>query len=406
MKLRLSWANVGNDTNPYSLDQFYSTTSFSGGYTLPGTIVDPLIKPENIESWETGLDARFLRNRISIDLALYYTSATNQIVNVDLDQITGATGATINAGEIQNKGIEIAANFVPIRGKDFDWSFSLTWSMNKNKLVSLQDGWDPDEPYQTDMGTTIGSRTYIYSYLGEEMYWIYGRGFQKAPEGAYYIDENGEKVDASGMDIVDSNGYPLLDEQPTTKIGKVNPDWRAGMTQSFRYKNFSLSATFSGQLGGNAFSVTNFALSYQGKLTNSLEGRYDGLVHDGVNVINNPDGSVTYTKNTTITQNIQTYYNTYIWNRNNTEMNTFSTSFLKMKELRLDYRFSDELIRKTRIFQRAKLGLFATNLFCLTDFPQYDPETGMLDGSNIHNGIEVMSFPMTRSYGVNVEISF
>ena len=96
------------------------------------------------------------------------------------------------------------------------------------------------------------------------------------------------------------------------------------MTQFLRYKNFTLSATLSGQLGGNAYSVTNFALSYIGKLNNSIEGRYDGLVHEGVNVVNNPDGTVTYTKNTTITQDIQTYYNIYIWNRNNTEMNTFS----------------------------------------------------------------------------------
>ncbi len=406
MKMRLSWANVGNDTDPYGLDQYYSNTSYSGGYMLPGDIKDPMIQPENIESWETGLDARFFQNRVSFDLALYASSSTNQIVSVVLDQITGATSMKINAGRIENKGIELSTRFVPVRAKDFEWSFTFTWSKNKNKLASLQDGWDPEQPFQTDMGTTIGSRTFIYSFVGQEMYWIYGRGFQKAPEGSYYTDENGNQVDASGMHIVDSNGYPLLDDQPTTQIAKVNPDWRAGMTQFLRYKNFTLSATLSGQLGGNAYSVTNFALSYIGKLNNSIEGRYDGLVHEGVNVVNNPDGTVTYTKNTTITQDIQTYYNIYIWNRNNTEMNTFSTSFLKLKELRLDYRFSDEVIRKTGFLQGARLGIFATNVFCLTEFPQYDPETGMLDGANIHSGIEAMSFPMTRSYGVNVQLNF
>jgi len=407
MKLRISWANVGNDTDSYKLDQTYnSDTGYPGGYLLTNTIPDPLIQPENIESWETGLDARFFNNRLSFDVALYNSSSTNQIVTMDVDQITGATGVVINAGEIQNKGIELASRFVPVRTKDFEWSFTFTWSKNKNILVSLLDGWDPEQPWQTDMGTTIGSRTYIYSFIGEEMNWIYGRGFQTAPEGAYYIDENGEQVDASGMTLVDSNGYPILDEQPTTRIGKVSPDWRAGMTQSISYKNLSLSATFSGQLGGNAYSVTNFALSYTGKLNNSIEGRYDGLVHEGVNAITNADGTITYTKNTTITSDIETYYNIYIWNRNNTLMNTFSTSFLKMKELRLDYRFDDALLRKTKIVQGAKLGVFATNLFCLTEFPQYDPETGMLDGSNILSGIESMSFPMTRSYGVNVEISF
>src|SRR5690606_22348209 len=157
---------------------------------------------------------------------------------------------------------------------------------------------------------------------------------------------------------------------------------------------------------GNAFSVTNFALSYQGKLKNSLEGRYDGLVHPGVNVVENPDGSLSYTKNNTVTENIQTYYNAYIWNRNNTEMNTFSTDFLKLRELRLDYQLPKKILEKTGVFQDMSFGVFATNVFTLTDFPQYDPETGMLNGSNIMSGIESMTFPMTRTYGLNVKVSF
>ncbi|MCF8378694.1 MAG: SusC/RagA family TonB-linked outer membrane protein [Bacteroidales bacterium] len=406
MKLRLSWANVGNDTSPYSLDQYYSTTSYPGGYRLPGTIVDPMIKPENVESWEAGLEAKLFMNRVSFDIALYNSSTTNQIVSVDMDQITGSTSMNINAGEIQNKGIEIASGFVPVRKNDFEWSFSFTWSKNNNKLVSLQDGWDPEQPLQTDMGTTIGSRVYIYSFVGEEMHSIYGRGFQRAPEGAFYIDGDGNQVDASGMHIVNSSGYPVLDESPDRKIGKVNPDWRAGMTQNLRYKNFSFSANFSGQLGGNAYSVTNFSLSYQGKLNNSIEGRYDGLVHEGVNIINNPDGTTSYTENTTVTSDIQTYYNTYIWNRNNVEMNTFSTSYLKLREVRLDYKIPEKIVRQTRFLQQASLGIFATNLFCITDFPQYDPETGMLNGSYIQKGIEAMSFPMTRTYGFNAKLSF
>ena len=405
LKLRFSWANVGNDTSPYSLDQYYNNTSFPGGYVLPGTIPDPLIKPENVESWETGLEGHFFENRVSFDLALYYSSTTDQIVSVDTDQITGATGLKINAGEIVNKGIEVSGTFVPIRSNDFNWSFDLNWSKNYNELVSLQDGWDPNEPFQTDLGTTIGGRVYVYSYVGEEMYNIYGRGFKKAPEGSIYLDDNGNQVDASGMDLVDADGYPILDENPDRKIGNVNPDWRAGMTQNFRYKNLSLSATFTGQYGGNTFSVTNFALSYQGKLKNSLPGRYDGLVHEGVNAVQNPDGTTTYTKNKTVTSDIQTYYNSYVWNRNNTESNTFDTSFIKLREVRLGYSFPKEVMAKTGFLQNAEVGVFGSNLWMWTNFPQYDPEGGMLNGSDIHRGIEAMTFPFTRSYGINVKLS-
>ncbi len=407
LKFRLSWANVGNDTSPYSLDQYYSTTDYSGGYVLPGTIPDPLIKPENVESWETGLEMSLFKKRMTLDVAFYNSNTTDQIVSVALDQITGATGMKINAGKIENKGIEITAGFVPVRTRNFTWSFDVNWSRNYNKLVSLQDGWDPETPLQTDMGTTIGGRTYIYSYVGEEMHVIYGRGFQRAPEGAFYTDAQGNRVDCSGMVLVDEKtGYPILDESPNRRIGKVNPDWRAGMTQRFRYKNWQLSATFTGQYGGHAFSVTNFALSYQGKLTNSIEGRTDGLVHKGVNAVKNNDGTISYKQNNTITEDIQTYYNKYIWNRDNTEMNTFSTSFLKLKELRLDYDVPASFLKKTKVLQKANIGVYATNVFCITDFPQYDPEVGMLNGSDIYKGIEAMSFPMTRTYGVNLKLAF
>lgn len=408
LKVRLSWANVGNDTSPYSLDQYYSTTDYSGGYRLPSSIPDPNIKPENVESWETGLEMSMFKKRLTLDLALYKSSTTDQIVNATLDQIVGATSMKINAGEIQNKGIEVSLGVVPVRTKDFTWSMNFNWSRNWNKLVSLQDGWDPETPLQTSMGTTIGSRTFVYSYVGEEMHIIYGKGFKRAPEGSYYLDENGNKVDCSGMHLVDATtGYPMLDDNPTTRIGKVNPDWRGGMSQTFRYKNFTLTATFTAQMGGHAFSVTNFSLGYQGKLKNSLPGRYDGLVHEGVNAIQNEDGTITYKKNTTITQDIQDYYNKYIWVRDNTEANTFSTDFLKLKEVRLNYTVPKNwLQQKVKFVQNASLGVWATNLFCITSFPAYDPEVGMMNGTDIYKGIETVAFPMTRSYGVNLKLSF
>ena len=97
------------------------------------------------------------------------------------------------------------------------------------ELVSLQDDWDPTVPLQTDMGTTIGSRTYVYSYVGQEMNIIYGRGYERAPEGSFYLDGNGNKVDCSNMPLVDAKtGYPILDQNPTRRIGKVNPIRRVG----------------------------------------------------------------------------------------------------------------------------------------------------------------------------------
>ena len=336
-KLRLSWANVGNDTSPYSLDQYYSASSISGGYSLPSVIPDPMIKPENIESWELGLDTKFFRNRLGLDLALYNSSTTNQIISLDVDPISGAGGMNINAGEINNKGIEISLYATPVKTSKFTWDVNFNWAKNKNTLVSLHERIDPSQPIETDMGTTIGGRLHVYSYVGQEMHQLYGFALKRAPEGSYYTDKEGNKVDCSGQVILDATtGLPSVEATADHFLGKVNPDFRGGFGTSLRYKNLSLSALFSYQVGGHRFSVTNGILSYQGKLKNSLEGRYDGIVAEGVNMTGT-GAEATFQPNNTVTSSIYTYYQAITLDRYNGEAHTFETSFLKFKEVRLEY---------------------------------------------------------------------
>lgn len=408
LKVRASWANVGNDTSPYSLYDAYSKTSLPGGFTLPSTLKDAYINPENVESWEVGFEGKFFSNRLNLDLALYKNTTTDQILGVSQSSETGATKVMMNAGRVENKGIEISFRLRPVQTRDLLWEINGNWARNKNKLCELNDGWDPSTPLQTSMGVTIGSRTFVYSYIGEEMHWIYGRDYVRAPKGSTYTDENGTVIDCSGMPIIDpKTGYPSLIEDPNQRIAKVNPDWKAGFGTSVRYKNLSFSAQFTAQVGGNSFSVTNFALSYQGKLKNSLPGREDGLVLKGVNAVDNGDGTISYCKNNTITENVYIYYNKYQWVRDNTKANTFSTDFLKLKEVRLDYRFPERWMQKTKFLRSASIGVFATNLFCITNWPQYDPEAaGVVSGTNIYGGIETGSFPMTRTYGFNIKLQF
>lgn len=408
-KVRLSWANVGNDTGPYSLDQYYTASAINGGYTLPTTIPNPLIKPENVESWELGLDMRFFQNRLGLDLAVYNSSATNQIVDVDIDPMVGAANMKINAGEINNKGIEIALSATPVRTKDFSWDVNLNWTKYKTVLVSLQDGWDPSVPWDNDMGTKIGGRLWVYSYVGQEMYQLYGLGMKRAPEGSFYTDANGNQVDASGMMILnETTGLPSYTAADNpVYLGRVTPDWKGGFSTTLRYKGLSLNAFFSYQWGGNRFSVTNGILSYQGKLTNSLEGRYDGIVASGVNVVNvDGNGVGEYKLNNTVTSSIYNYYQTYTQDRYNGEANTYNTSFLKFRELRIDYSLPASILKRTKVLQGASIGVFATNLFSWDNWPQFDPEGGMMTGTNVFSGIEAGAYPMTRTQGVNVRLSF
>lgn len=307
-KLRLSWANVGNDTSPYGLDQYYSASSISGGYTLPSLIPDPMIEPENMESWELGLDTKFFKNRLGLDIALYRSSTTNQIISLDIDPIVGASSMRINVGEITNKGIEVSMYATPVKTSDFTWNLNFNWAANRNTLVSLHESLDPSQPYKHDMGTTIGGRLHLYSYVGQEMYQLYGFALKRAPEGSFYTDNNGERVDCSGQVLIDATtGLPSVESTADHFLGKVNPDWKGGFGTSLRYRNLSLSALFSYQMGGHRFSVTHGILSYQGKLTNSLEGRYDGIVAEGVNMTGTGEAA-TFQPNNTVTNSIYTYY--------------------------------------------------------------------------------------------------
>ena len=202
IKLRGSWAQVGNDTSVFSLYDDYSTTDYPGGVTLPTASNYPYILPEKTSSWEVGLETKFLGNRLNVDVALYKTSTRNQIISAETSAETGSTSRKMNAGLITNKGVEVTFRMVPVRTKDINWEINGNWSLNKNKLNELQNGWDPATPLQTSTSTTIGSRIFVYSYVGKSMHQLYSAShYEYAPEGSTYNGRNGNQVDCSGMQI-------------------------------------------------------------------------------------------------------------------------------------------------------------------------------------------------------------
>lgn len=397
LKVRASWANVGNDTDPYTVDQYYSNTDFTGGVVLPGSVSNENLKPENVESTEMGIEMKMFKNRISFDATYYVANSTNQIISVPTDYITGGSSRVINAGHIRNQGLELAARFQPVKNKKFRWDINMNWSTNKNKVLELAPGVD-------SWIISTGPRGYVKATVGGSLGDLYGTGLVKAPKGAT-VTIDGKSVDVSGWDIVDkTNGEPIKSSEYKL-IGNVQPKWKAGMTHSISYKNFKLDMAFSAQWKGMAYSSTNFLLSYQGKLTNSLYGRYDGLVHKGVNVAT-VNGETVYTMNNTITTDVVNYYRNIIWHRDNMEYNTFSTTFLKFKEARLTYDMPKKLVSKIKGIQGVSVGVFATNIFCITHFPQYDPEIATMNGSLITKGFETLAYPMTRTYGANIKLQF
>ncbi|ADY50659.1 TonB-dependent receptor plug [Pseudopedobacter saltans DSM 12145] len=379
-KLRASWANVGGGgVTPYQTGYNYvAKEEYSAGMANPTFIANPNLKNELSASIEFGTDIRFFKGRLGLDATYYKSNINNQILRVPVDRATGYSYTMMNSGLVQNKGVEIQLNGTPMKPKKgITWDVSANFAANRNTIVSLADS-------VTTYLMQSGPRGTMEARVGGRMGDLYGLGYRRNEEG---------KI------IYNDQGYPTLTEE-VIYLGKATPDFTWGITNSFKYKQFRFKVLVDGQYGAVAYSHTHAAASIAGKLTNSLPGRYNGIIGDGVQ--RNPDG--TYRPNDVVAQQIGTYYNEH-FKSDNVEANTFSTDFIKLREARLDYTLSPKLVKKLKL-QRATVGIYGRDLFVWSDWPAYDPEFGTLGGSDIQRGFEVAQFPSTRNFGVNVSFSF
>ena len=316
-KLRASWAQVGNDTDPYSLNNAYflRTTVMGDKYISSLQIenqdgVDILIsknlKPERKNAWEVGLDWRFFNNRIGVDATYYKENTKNQIMTIAVPEVSGISRQIVNAGNIQNSGIELALHTVPIESKDWQWEVDFTYTRNRNKIVSLHEN----------------VADYI-SLKGNTNYGNYRVG-SVAKVGAEYgllMTDSKPKIDeATGLEVLTwSNGRRMAYAQRSGKeeiIGSVNPDFLGSVSTTLRYKKMSLRVGLDMRFGGyvasynsrygTAYGFTESSLAYSDASHGgvSWQSKFDGMTYtDGYipqgifpagTVINQPNGG-TYT---------------------------------------------------------------------------------------------------------------
>ncbi|WP_292972158.1 SusC/RagA family TonB-linked outer membrane protein [Mucilaginibacter sp.] len=379
-KVRASYASVGSGLQePYLTSFSYSSNPiFPGGLANPTMVANPNLVALRTNSIEVGFDVRLFNNSMGLDVALYKSNTKNQILHNSISWEAGYDEAIINAGEVQNKGIEIQANGAPVKNKSgFNWNVTYTFSANQNKVLSLTNGL----PLILQSGPA--NRGSLSAKAGGNMNALYGRGYERAPDGQ----------------IIYKNGYPQLTDS-VKYIGSATPKWRMSIGNQFRYKQFSASFLFDGQYGAVGYSLTSAILAEQGKTKKTLPGRYNGIIGNGV--VRNADGS--FSKNTTIAENVVTYYNAH-YGRDNVEGATYSTDYIKLREARFDYTLSPKLTSKLGL-QRATVGVYGRDLFVITKWPAFDPEFGTLTDNTIARGFELGQFPSTRTYGFNLTVSF
>lgn len=398
-KLRANWSQVGNDVNPYDL---YNTISLSGWgnvnmANISSTLANNLLKPEISTSIEFGTDLRFLNDRLGLDVTWYQTNTVNQHINIPTTGASGYTFKSINAGEIRNQGLEISLHATPI-DKAFTWSLDVNYTRNHNTVIRLTPG-------VTQIQVGGGEGVNFYLKEGSRMGDMYAKSWLTVPDGPYkgqpWLDGSGEYQDA--LDYI--------------KIGNYNPDFTVGFSNTFSYKGFSFSALLDWRQGGQFFSYVAKNLLSDGRTTVTLPGRdpqtggiawvdedgnqrTDGHITDGY--VQQPDGS--FTKNTT-PLDPEGYYGSYYWDF--PQRSTFSATYVKLREISLDYSLPHTLLQRTP-FTGISVGLLARNLFSWTAADQgYDPETSMvITNGSFTPGVGGWTMPNTRSYGFKVGITF
>ncbi|MFY0256287.1 SusC/RagA family TonB-linked outer membrane protein [Chitinophaga sp. 30R24] len=379
-KLRFSISGVGSgSTNPYMTSYSYPLPGpvWNGSLENPNTLTNPNLSSLLTISYEAGANMKMFNNRLGFDLALYTSRTKNQILHRQLDRSSGYADAIINAGVISNKGIELAVNGSPISSKKgFIWNTNLTFSTNRNRIESLS-----DSSLVLQTGPVGGGQ--IVAKVGGSMGDLYGRGYVRSPDGQVVYDAQ------SGVALITDN---------VKYLGNTSPKFRMGLNNDFQFKQFHLGMLFDGQHGGVAYSLTHYKLAEQGKTTNTLPGRYNGIIGNGVVM----DGEGKYRKNDVIAKDIDEYYRSH-FGQDNAEGSTFGTDFIKFREARLDYTLSPKLTKKLGL-QRASLGVYGRNLYIWSKWPTFDPEFGTLDGADIAKGFEIGQFPSTRTVGFNLVV--
>jgi len=393
LKLRGGWAKIGSATDPYLSNAYYQVEDApmhgTSLYYNPTTYPATGLRPEMVKTWELGIEATFLDNRINLDLAYYNKMTSDQIMQADVSTATGYNSMIINAGEISNHGLELQLSAKVIKDlAGFNWTTTVNWSKDRSKVEELYT--DP-ETGQELLAYEIGSNWSVKNLAipGESWGTLVGKG--------YVYNKDGSILTEDGMPAYQNNQH----------IGDVTPDWLASWSNEFSYKNWSLGFMLDYRKGGDVYSISQAFGLYTGvyDLTATGDLRENGVVV-GQNffedkVFKNADG----TPNTTAV-NAESFFGLFY---DNTQMAVFDGSFLKLRELHITYTFPKAILAKTGFISSANISLIGNNLALLwtdsSNLLHIDPES-TLGSTNEDIGFESNSYPPSRSFGLKLGVTF
>lgn len=391
-KVRASYAEVGNDLDPYELYNTYYIGNDPNGNTTAGrnkVKYNPNVKSELIKSKELGFEARFLKARLAFDFSYYRTNATNQLINLPLNPLSGYEEYKANAGNIQNEGIELMLNGRVLDNPEgLTWDINLNYSHNNNSIISLT-----EETKKYALGGF--DNVAVFAVEGGGYGEIFGSKFERIE------DENSPFF---GQIKVDGEGLPLAQEGPSVSLGNQQPDALIGFGSTFSYKNFTLGFLVDARIGGEIFSGTNRALQDAGSgAVTVVNGERADIVVPGA--VQDDNGNLSANA-TAVSPQI---YWSAIANRSGnlgiTEANIYDATNVRLRTVNLRYDFTSATLDHTP-FKNAYIGMSASNVWMISSHLNgVDPESVYATNTNAV-GFENSAPPTTRTIFFNFGVSF
>ncbi|MDR0542046.1 MAG: SusC/RagA family TonB-linked outer membrane protein [Dysgonamonadaceae bacterium] len=398
-KVKLNYAEVGNDAPPYSLYSTYVANTALNGQpvtSVNATWNNSNLKPEKTQSFEFGLEAAFLNNRLGFDVTYYSAKTSEQLTPITPSAASGYAAYYVNGGAIQNKGVEAVLNATPIKTKNFSWNINVNWSKNNNEVLSLYAG----QPSYTILNSEVGQRRPIQlvAEVGKPYGVIKGTDYEYKEEQI----------------LIDANGYPVIASE-LKEIGNINPDWIGGISNRFSYKNFSLGFLIDIKSGGDVYSSDldlgsssgilpeTAGLNANGAPVRAPLSEGGGYLFKGVTA--DGQANTKYVDASDAKKSLFPFGSTYSGNFANSSY-VYDASYVKLRELSISYNLPKRLLKKLKVLNDVNLSLIGHNLWIIhKNLPYADPEEGQASG-NASIGYQTAAYPSVRTFAFNIQLKF
>ena len=374
-KVRVAWSKVGNDIPLYITNPVAHVLA-GGGIQASDAASFEEMKPEMSLSVEVGTEWKFFDSRLHIDFTYYQTHTKNQFFKLPAKDGDEYAYRYVNAGNIQNTGVELMIEGTPVEIKNFSWKTGINYAFNKNKVVRLHAELPVFQYGPYGFSSSYAMKLKKGGSFGD----IYGKAFKRDTDGKILYETDGER---QGLPMIEGDGN-------TVKVGNANPDFTLGWTNTFSWKGLVLSLLVDGRYGGKVLSQTQADMDMYGVTKVTGDARDRGyVILEGEKITN-----------------VKGFYKSIVGGRAGvTEYYMYDATNFRLRELALGYTFPKRWMEATKFFRDVQLAFTARNLFFIYKEAPFDPDL-ILSTGNDNQAIEVYGMPTTRSMGFSLRVMF